>query len=72
MSYPKIISREEMLLGMAKLNDKKIAWIIKTKERGLSSSEITFIQKNLLDPINISPNTTFLPQMLSDARCGKV
>jgi putative transposase len=30
---------------MAKLNDKKIAWIIKMKECGLSSSEIAFIQK---------------------------
>ena len=30
---------------MAKLNDKKIVWIIKMKERGLSSSEIAFIQK---------------------------
>jgi len=29
---------------MAKLNDKKIVWIIKMKERGLSSSEIAFIQ----------------------------
>lgn len=29
---------------MAKLNDKKIAWIIRSKELGLRSSEIAFIQ----------------------------
>jgi len=29
---------------MAKLNNKKIAWIIKSKELGLRSSEIAFVQ----------------------------
>jgi len=29
---------------MAKLNDKKIAWIIKAKQKGYKSSEIAFIQ----------------------------
>jgi len=29
---------------MAKLNDKKIAWIIKAKQKGYRSSEIAFIQ----------------------------
>ncbi|MDY1591222.1 MAG: hypothetical protein RBS85_03540, partial [Methanofastidiosum sp.] len=30
------------------------------------------LQENTLDEINISPNTTLFPQMLSYARCGKV